>query len=723
MTTPLRGLLVDLDGVVRLWRGHGRRRAEAVHGLPDGTIRRLAYGDDFDTAHHGLLTHNAWVEQVRTRLIAEFGPHAGGAADIWSGDRGEVDPDMVDLLGRARAAGLKIATLTNNTDAVPADLQHHGITHLFDVVVNSADIGATKPAPAAYLAAAALMELRPSEVFFTDDNPANVRAARSCGMHAVTFTNALTLAQALADCGYPLDPRPPESRTITDVLKTYGTVALPAPRSAEAETDTYQVIYLSTSPKAETLVTHALAEHPEISGITKGPASIGMQMRDGTAMEVRVLPPDVDARLSAGDPRTWTTSSTGEVEHLPPWTPSIRTAASRAVQTAGSQMAWALTQTALAHDRGDALAAALALDRARIAATDLATVLARHQAAPVPGLCLSRYLGAATRQALSTSLSCEALTSHGLASAVRALLPVLRHARYANLHLLKAPLSWDWQHLATHLNTVLGTVDLSPCPLRGDALYDAALAEVYDHHRPVPADMASGLAVCARTWLKEVDVLEIGAGTGRITSHLAPGSCSYLALEYSPAMAELLRARSPEHVNVQVGDALSLPAADQSLDAVVEHEALMFTPDPLCAVDETLRVLRPGGTLLRLLVHPLGPDPVSAIERAYQRAAFADVPAPLYVGKGTDERVTRHLADRGHPTDDHDLAIWDEMPTAECALAALEDRAWPYTRLIDDVRHQRGLQAAKRVATRLATPLTRRLRLYALATTIQGASS
>ncbi|NJP95435.1 HAD-IA family hydrolase [Nonomuraea sp. FMUSA5-5] len=714
----LRGLLVDLDGVVRLWRGHGRRRAEAAYGLPEGTIRRLAYNDDFDAAHHGLLTYAAWVERVRDRLVTEFGSQAAGAADLWSSDRGEVDPDMVKLLSQARAAGLRIATLTNNTDAVPTDLDLHGITHLFDVVVNSADIGATKPAPAAYITAAALMELHPRQILFTDDNPANVRAAHTCGMSAVPFTSARALAQALADRGFPLDQpaTPPtsclgEGPMIAGLLNAHGSTAFPTPGSGEATTAGYRVMYLST-PKSTADIVDALADHAAITGISAHLASIGVQSADGTLTEVRLLPHDVE------EPGAPATSPSSDVEHLPPWTPALRTAAARALQTAASQMAWSLTQSVLAHERGDALAAAHALDRARIAATDTITILARHQAAPAPGLLLSRYLGSATQQALATSLSCDPLTPDGLTSAIGALIPLLRHARYAGLHLFEAPLVWDWQHLTAQLSSMLGAVDLGPSLLRGDAMYDAALAEVYDRHRHVPADMASGLAECARRWLNDADVLEVGAGTGRITRHLAPGSRSYLALEYSPAMANLVRARPMVQVTVQVGDALALPTADNSIDVVVEHEALMFTADPLRAVDEALRVLRPGGTLLRLLVHPLGQDAVSEVEHAYRQAAFHDMPPPVFIGKGTDERVTHHLTGRGHTTQSHDLAVWDDASAVEDAVAALQDRAWPYTRLPDDARHQLGLEAAHRAASRLAALPARRLRLYALATTI-----
>lgn len=136
----VRGVLTDLDGVVRIWRDAGCRRAEAACALPPGTIARLAYGGHFDLAHHGLLSHERWVAGVRDRLVDEFGARAALAADLWSADRGEIDHTMTEVLRRLRTAGLCVATLTNNTSALAHDLAVHKIDDLFDAVVNSADI-------------------------------------------------------------------------------------------------------------------------------------------------------------------------------------------------------------------------------------------------------------------------------------------------------------------------------------------------------------------------------------------------------------------------------------------------------------------------------------------------------------------------------------------------------------------------------------------------------
>lgn len=53
MMRPARKLLMDLDGVVRHWPGHGRARGEQAAGLPTGAIRELGYGREFTLANLG----------------------------------------------------------------------------------------------------------------------------------------------------------------------------------------------------------------------------------------------------------------------------------------------------------------------------------------------------------------------------------------------------------------------------------------------------------------------------------------------------------------------------------------------------------------------------------------------------------------------------------------------------------------------------------------------
>jgi 2-haloacid dehalogenase len=58
-----------------------------------------------------------------------------------------------------------------------------------------------KPEPEAYEAALAQIGLPAEEVFFTDDNQANIAAAEAMGFHAHLFDGAQGLAQAMRESG------------------------------------------------------------------------------------------------------------------------------------------------------------------------------------------------------------------------------------------------------------------------------------------------------------------------------------------------------------------------------------------------------------------------------------------------------------------------------------------------------------------------------------------
>ena len=75
------------------------------------------------------------------------------------------------------------------------------IRELFDVHVLSYEVGAMKPDPAIYRAAAEKVDLPPPEIFFVDDRLENVQAARKAGFDAVHYTTTEILGAALRDRG------------------------------------------------------------------------------------------------------------------------------------------------------------------------------------------------------------------------------------------------------------------------------------------------------------------------------------------------------------------------------------------------------------------------------------------------------------------------------------------------------------------------------------------
>jgi len=95
-------------------------------------------------------------------------------------------------------------------------------------------------------------------------------------------------------------------------------------------------------------------------------------------------------------------------------------------------------------------------------------------------------------------------------------------------------------------------------------------------------------------------VLDVGCGTGRLTSTLArnPNIRSVHGVDFSAAYIEYAkRENSGSRIQFQVGDACALPFGDKEFDHTLSQLVLQFIPQPEKAVSEMRRVTRSGGTV------------------------------------------------------------------------------------------------------------------------------
>jgi SAM-dependent methyltransferase len=136
---------------------------------------------------------------------------------------------------------------------------------------------------------------------------------------------------------------------------------------------------------------------------------------------------------------------------------------------------------------------------------------------------------------------------------------------------------------------------MSPMAIHPQAEGFGAVAAEYERGRP-------GYPPAAVEWLLEQlgvgpgsRLVDLGAGTGKLTRQLAGRGAVVLAVEPVPAMRAALAA-AVRGVEVLEGSAESIGLEDRSVDALVVGQAFhWFATD--VALAEIHRVLRPGGRL------------------------------------------------------------------------------------------------------------------------------
>ncbi|GAA5141369.1 HAD family phosphatase [Nocardioides marinquilinus] len=177
-------------------------------GVGEAEARAFLTEFDFDAWNHeqdagrSFADAFAWLDQHAPR----WSRHGRAYLEHFALSQvGEVEGSGA-VVRALLAAGVPTFALTNwASETWSAALERFEVLRTFDDVLVSGEVGTAKPDPAIYAMAAERFGHPPSSLFFTDDKPANVEAARAAGWDAEVFTGADALAAALVARGV-LDP-------------------------------------------------------------------------------------------------------------------------------------------------------------------------------------------------------------------------------------------------------------------------------------------------------------------------------------------------------------------------------------------------------------------------------------------------------------------------------------------------------------------------------------
>jgi ubiquinone/menaquinone biosynthesis C-methylase UbiE len=98
-----------------------------------------------------------------------------------------------------------------------------------------------------------------------------------------------------------------------------------------------------------------------------------------------------------------------------------------------------------------------------------------------------------------------------------------------------------------------------------------------------------------------LDALDAGCGTGFLGFELAARGYRVTGVDFAPAMLAEARRKAAERgvsIRFEEADAEQLPFADGSFDLAISRHLLWTLPHPEAAIDEWIRILRPGGRLV-----------------------------------------------------------------------------------------------------------------------------
>jgi epoxide hydrolase-like predicted phosphatase len=170
---------------------------ERAFGLPQDSLlpvlrepRDDGGEPDFYELERGRMTEADFWSRLPSELEARLGVRIDLPRDVdvlRSALWGEIrSNDRMLAVVRAVSTQYKTALLTNGVREW-VHLRNLCCPELFDVVVDSCELGLRKPEPAIYEVVCARLGVRPQEAVFFDDIPANVLAARAIGILGILF--------------------------------------------------------------------------------------------------------------------------------------------------------------------------------------------------------------------------------------------------------------------------------------------------------------------------------------------------------------------------------------------------------------------------------------------------------------------------------------------------------------------------------------------------------
>lgn len=194
-----RALVLDFGGVISKTLFETHAMSEAALGLPPGTLTWRGPFDPASDAPWRAMQAGEMTEREYWALrMRETGALVG---EIWTefpqfvgrlrgaDPAAVIRPEALDAIASAKAAGCKLAILSNELDLFYGEDFRTNLPFLadFDLIVDATHTGILKPDPRAFHFVTDGLGLPASDCVFVDDQARNLRGAEAVGMPYVHF--------------------------------------------------------------------------------------------------------------------------------------------------------------------------------------------------------------------------------------------------------------------------------------------------------------------------------------------------------------------------------------------------------------------------------------------------------------------------------------------------------------------------------------------------------
>lgn len=168
-----------------------------VAGISATAVKAIVFDTDLHRRYEsGQISSKAFHEEfcLATGARADRAALEEAANDIF-----EINTPMLPIIAQLSDARYSLGLLSNTCEChwLYCQRRYRFLSELFDTAALSYEIGAVKPEPAIFEAAARLAGYSPDEIFFVDDMPGHVEGARAAGFDAIEYRSARQVADEL----------------------------------------------------------------------------------------------------------------------------------------------------------------------------------------------------------------------------------------------------------------------------------------------------------------------------------------------------------------------------------------------------------------------------------------------------------------------------------------------------------------------------------------------